>query len=154
GSNDLRLVYNMPRLLSAPQFRSYWVQRNTADLRGFSSGVADLERAQGEFRERRGLLRASAATQVDEAAAGQLLALVPDDAGLYRAWAKPSADRVVRWMEEKLFASAAGPGVTVKTAPGVSTSADAGSEQDLETRIDEAPLNDDREARAFAAVAA
>ena len=152
GANDLRLVYNLERLMPSFYFRSYWVQRNGTTLREFSSGLADLERARGEMRERRVLIRATPTTGSagNEAAAGQLLVLVPDDAGLYRAWLRPSADQAERWIEEKLFAAIAAPGPRVTEAPGLASATDAGSEQDLETRIDEAPLTDDRGARAFA----
>ena len=57
GDRDLRLVYNLDRLTQTPHFRSYWLQRNTAALREFSSGIADLERTGAEVRERRVLLR-------------------------------------------------------------------------------------------------
>ena len=59
GANQLRMVYNLERLIATPHFRSYWIQRNVSDLREFRCGLADLERAsRGEMRERRVLLRA------------------------------------------------------------------------------------------------
>lgn len=140
---DLRLIYNMAALARTYQFRSYWVQENVPDLREFSSGLADLERAQGEFRERRILLRAapSESAQSAESVTGQLLAAVPDDAGLYRAWLHPAADQVAEIIGEKLFPSAiASAGPPSKSAPVVSETADAGSEVDLESRIDQRPL--------------
>ncbi len=92
GPSDLRLVYNMASLARTYQFRSHWVQGNVPELRQFSSGLADLERARGEIRERRVLLRATPeqATENSESATGQLLAAIPDDAGLYRAWLHPA----------------------------------------------------------------
>ncbi|HWZ32171.1 MAG TPA: hypothetical protein VNX18_12595 [Bryobacteraceae bacterium] len=146
GSNDLRLVYNLERLLATPHFRSYWVQRNNSVLREFSSGLADLERVRGEVQERRVMLRMNPAAAVsDEASTAQLLAMVPDDAGFYRAQVGPGVDRVVRWIEEKLLGAAVAPAPESKTAPVVTASGEAGSEQDLETRIDTAPFNDDRD---------
>jgi hypothetical protein len=150
GTNQLRLVYNLDRLIATPHFRSYWIQRNSGDLREFGSGLADLEQAGGEFRERRVLLRsASGAAVTDESAAGRALALVPDDAGFYRAWIRPAAASVEQAISERIFASTALAGVASTSAPEVSAQAEAGSEEDLETRIDEAPLADDRDTTTF-----
>jgi hypothetical protein len=170
GSNDLRLVYSLGRLEQVPQFRSHWVQRGTS-LREFSSGLADLERANGEVRERRVLLRANPAAAIsDESATGRLLAAVPDDAGFYRARLVSSsavsnsglsssaasgssyadAEQVEKSIEEKIFAATAPPKLRNDFAPQVELEHEQGSEQDLETRIDQPPLSDDRVARAFA----
>ncbi len=149
GQGDLRLVYNMTGLARSYQFRSYWVQQNVPELRQFSSGLADLERVPGEIRERRVLLRVTPSddTEGDEAVIGQLLAAVPVDAGLYRAWLHPSPDRAAQSIEEKLFPPAiASATPDSKLAPVVSETADAGSELDLETRIDQRPLAENRDA--------
>lgn len=154
GPRDLRLVYNMERLASTFQFRSHWIQRNAQELREFRSGIADLERTAGEVRERRALLRGTAAADLSgaESAAGQLLAMVPDQAALYRAWSQPSASQALQRISEKLFA-ASGNAVRRQTfAPGISTEFDSGSETDLETRIDEPPIEDDRAASALIAL--
>lgn len=141
GPSDLRLVYNMASLARTFQFRSHWVQNNVPDLRQFSAGLADLERARGEIRERRVLLRATPEeAAADEAATGQLLAAIPADAGLYRAWLRPAGVQAAQWIEEKLFPSSAGAAPELKSAPVVSETPDAGSEIDLESRIDERPL--------------
>jgi hypothetical protein len=147
GPADLRLVYNMASLARAYQFRSHWVQGNVPELRQFSSGVADLERAGAEIRERRVLLRATPAEATDsnEKATGQLLAAIPGDAGLYRAWLRPSSAQASLWIEEKLFPSATSSTPRSKSAPGFSETQDAGSEVDLESRIDERPLTEDRD---------
>lgn len=166
GANDLRLVYSLDRLEQAPQFRSHWVQRNAAALREFSSGLADMERANGDMRERRVLLRANATAAIsDESATGQLLAAVPDDAGFYRARlvsgsavsnsgpagsSYVDADQVEKSIEEKIFAATGPPKARNDFAPQVAAERESGSEQDLETRIDQPPLADDRVARAFA----
>jgi hypothetical protein len=151
GSNDLRLVYDLDRLEQVPQFRSHWVQRNAAALREFSSGLADLERANGEIREHRVLLRANAAAAIsDESATGQLLAAVPDDAGFYRARLVPGSEEAEKAIEEKIFAATAPAKPRNDFAPQVEGERQSGSEQDLETRIDQPPLSDDRVARAFA----
>jgi hypothetical protein len=147
GQNDLRLVYNMTSLARTYQFRSHWVQGNVPDLREFSSGLADLERVRGEIRERRVLLRAtpSEATENAESATGQLLAAIPDDAGLYRAWLRPSSAQAANWIDEKLFAQPSASAQRSKTAPVVAETEAAGSEVDLESRIDERPLAENSE---------
>jgi len=146
GPNDLRLVYNMSSLARTYQFRSHWVQSNVPELRPFASGLADLERVRGEIRERRVLLRATPAeADANENATGQLLAAVPDDAGLYRAWLHPQAGQAAQWIEEKLFPSATSSGPQSKRAPGFSETADAGSEVDLESRVDERPITETRD---------
>ncbi len=151
GPGELRLVHNLDRLEQAPQFRSNWVQRNSRDLSEFSSGLADLDRSSGAFNERRVLLRGnSSAAIADESATGQLLAAVPDDAGFYRARLHPADQDAEQAIEEKIFASTAPAKRRDDFAPGVEHTAESGSEQDLEMRIDEPPLTDDRVARAFA----
>jgi hypothetical protein len=150
GENQLRMVYNLERLVATPHFRSYWIQRNSHDLREFSSGLADLDRTGGEFQERRVLLRATAGVAIpDESAAGRALAMVPDDAGFYRAWMKPRAERVEQAIAERIFVNTAVAGVVTSNAPVVSNQAEEGNQEDLETRIDEASLADDRDATAF-----
>ena len=146
GPSDLRLVYNMTSLARTFQFRSHWVQNNVPDLRQFSAGLVDLEHARGEIRERRVLLRAAPEEAVaNETAAGQLLAAIPDDTGLYRAWLHPMGVHAEQWIEEKLFPSETGSAPSSKSAPTVAETADAGSEIDLESRIDERPMANNRD---------
>jgi len=57
---DLRMVLNVPLLVKSPHFRSYWIQRNTADLKSYSAEVADIRRSPTEIREDRVLLKANA----------------------------------------------------------------------------------------------
>jgi len=155
AAGELRLVYNMDRLLETPHFRSYWVQRNSPALKEFSAGAADLDRMRGSFQERRVMLRAAAQAAVtDEGPAGQLLAMVPDEAGFYRATLKPPAEQAARWIAGNFMSATPGAAVEPKSAPSVQNTAEAGTEQDLETRIDVEPLNDDRDARALERVAA
>jgi hypothetical protein len=151
GPNDVRLVYNLTRLLATPQFRSYWIQRNANALREFSAGLSDLERARAEFRERRVMLRVNPAAAIqEESAAGRVLAAIPDDAGFYRARLRPAGDEAAQWIEQDVFKAGIAAGPASKLAPRAGVTADEGTEQDLETRIDEPPLTDDRESRAFA----
>ena len=146
GPNDLRLVYNMTSVARTFQFRTHWVQNNVPELRQFSAGLADLERAGGEIRERRVLLRSTPEQPAEsETATGQLLAAIPDDAGLYRAWLRPAGLLAEQWIEEKLFPTATGTGPQSKSAPAVAETQDAGSEIDLESRIDERPITENRD---------
>jgi hypothetical protein len=147
GQNDLRLVYNMATLARTYQFRSHWVQGNVPDLREFSSGLADLERVRGEIRERRVLLRTtpSESTESAESATGQLLPAIPDDAGLYRAWLNPSSTQAANRIEEILFTQPSASAQRSKIAPMIAETGSAGSEVDLESRIDERPFTENRD---------
>jgi hypothetical protein len=147
GQSELRLVYNMTNLAKTYHFRSHWIQGNVGELRQFSSGLTDLDRTRGEVRERRVLLRASASepTESAEGPAGQALAAVPDDAGLYRAWLRPAGAFAESIVEEKLFPAAASAAPKGKYAPIVNNTPDTGNEVDLESRIDETPLTEARD---------
>lgn len=139
---DLRMVMNLEALARSPHFRSYWIQRNVPELRAFTAGVSDLFRSPTEIREERVFLRAGQPAQAATPAGSvdPLLALVPPDAGLYRAWAAPSADSAVDLLARKMLAPRAGAGVPTRSAPRVSLSGgEVGTEADLETMIDEPP---------------
>jgi len=79
-----------------------------------------------------------------------VLATIPDDAGFYRATLHPTGGEAETSIEEKIFSATVAPKPHVDFAPPVEIEQNAGSEQDLETRIDQPPLTDDRVARAFA----
>jgi len=146
GPNDLRLVYDMASLARNYAFRSHWVQDNVPDLHQFSSGLADLERVRGEIRERRVLLRTTPGEAAEnETPTGQMLAAIPDDAGIYRVWLHPAGSQAAQWIEEKLFPSATASAPQSKSAPIVAETSDAGSDVDLETRIDERPVTENRD---------
>ncbi len=94
---ELRLVMNLAALVRSPYFRSYWVQRNTSEVRQYGAGIADVFRSPAEIREERVLVRfGQAPPAVRSEAMGQALRLVPDDAGLFRAWANPTSERRAR----------------------------------------------------------
>jgi hypothetical protein len=172
GATDVRMVYNLEKLTRTPQFRSHWVQGNTRELAEFSAGVTDLEIARGEFRERRVLLRAAPSPDPTEleAAVGQLARLAPDDAGFYRVrvGVGPFSGEEAQAIEEKLFASATGGGPRTTRAPPAPTQPEpeptgeseaerlspeaTGDVQNLEVRIDQPALADDRGAVAFRAL--
>jgi hypothetical protein len=142
---DLRLVMNLESLVESSHFRSYWVQRNTSEVRHFLSGVADIHRTPAEIREDRIFLKRPGVPEdlppADTiAAAASLAPLAPDDAGLYRIWAKPPAADVAALLESHILDPHATGDIEVRYAPPEEQSASAGSEADLETRIDEPPL--------------
>ncbi len=171
-AGDLRLTLDLQTLARAPQFRSYWIQQNTPDLRAYRAAICDLRRTPSEIREERMMLRmesAAAPAALDSAIAG----MIPSGAGLYRMWSAPSVDQVVAALRHKVLRPgpefpSGSPGGTVAVAPQSndddadaattdddtddSDAADADSDspqdppqvaapsEDLETRIDEAPL--------------
>ena len=138
---EFRMVLNMRRLLDSVYFRSYWIQRNASELKPYTAGVVDLFREAGQLREERMLIREAPETPRAEAAVAHVLAWSPDDVGLRRAWAEPSTSEVAELVRRKIVS----PGVTLsreqRHAP-LSASPDAviGSTADLETRIDQQPL--------------
>lgn len=136
---DLRLVTNLEALVKEPHFRSYWVQENVSELKQYASAVSDLVRTPTEVREERVLVRAGEAPlPAGGPALGDLVRLVPDAAGLYRAWATPSPEAATTLIVEKIVATSGASALRDRTAPRVSRAAMvAGSEGDLESRIDE-----------------
>lgn len=137
---ELRLTMNLTALTRSPHFRSYWIQRNVSDLRQFGAGIVDLFRSPGEIREERTLLRfGEAPPAVSGDALRQVLRLAPDDAGFYRAWANPSADDAFRLLLTRVIDPTASLGRVSEAAPAAAVAVNAGSENDLETRIDETP---------------
>jgi hypothetical protein len=142
---ELRMVHNFNRVVRTPYFRSYWVQRNARDLNQFGAFIADLDRSPAEFRERRTLLRDEPAADLRpaEGSVAELLRYVPAEAGVYRAWARPGAETVVTLIAEKLAPSAQGSGDS-RFAPNIADlDAFTGTEQDLDTRIDETAVEAD-----------
>ncbi|MGH9628457.1 MAG: hypothetical protein ACRD7E_08985, partial [Bryobacteraceae bacterium] len=133
---EIRMVMNMPAILRTPYFRSYWIQRNVSDLRPYSAVVSDIFREAREIREERVFLRGQPAENgpVREEGVAQLLAYVPPDAGLYRAWAAPPRTLVLSLIESKLVS----PGLD---SGEPAAAAFTGTEADLETRIDQEPLD-------------
>jgi hypothetical protein len=143
---ELRLVLNLESLVKSVYFRSYWVQRNVSELNQFSAGISDLTRDPQKIVEDRVLLRlndASASQPPDAArrALAELVQMAPATAGLYKAWAAPPVDFTASLIERKLLAPQAKPQVNQRYAPEASSTGEAaGTEADLETRIDEPPL--------------
>jgi len=143
---DVRLVMNLPLLVKSPHFRSYWIERNVAELKPYSAEVTDVHRSATEVREDRILLKTNPPAGAEplpaaRSALGELIGMVPAQQGLYLAWKDPTSDMVLNLVQQKVLVPHTGPGVASQIAPSVaSTPGQAGSESDLETRIDVAPL--------------
>jgi hypothetical protein len=142
SAGELRMVMNFDKLSKSPHFRSYWVQQNITELKQYSAAIADAGRASGELRENRVLIRGSEiAADWNEAAVGEISRLAPANAGIYRAWASPSSEQAFELIRRKLLEPHPESQVASKTAPAVALGDGAvGDEADLETRIDEPPL--------------
>jgi hypothetical protein len=146
GAGDLRLVMDFAALGRSPHFRSHWIQRNVSLVRQYTSGISDLFLGSAADREERLLFRAAA--PAESAADGQPLAdvlrLVPDDAGFYRGWISPDAHDALELLTAKLLNPAvASAGRSPDLAPSAPNAASqAGSEADLDTRIDEPEYSD------------
>jgi hypothetical protein len=139
---ELRMVMNFDKLSKSPHFRSYWIQQNISELKQYTSAISDAGRASGELRENRVLLRgAEIAPDWNESAVSEITRLAPASAGVYRAWASPTADQAFELIRRKLLEPRPDSQIPSKTAPTVALGDGAvGSETDLETRIDEPPL--------------
>jgi hypothetical protein len=145
---ELRLVMNLDALVASESFRSYWVQRNASLVRRYWAGVADMKRTGGNITESRVFLRKPDAAEPALADAGaavsSMLALVPPEAGLYRAWRAGEPSETAALIVQKLIAPQPERWRDWRDAPlAVSPDSPAGSEGDLETRIDEQPLPPD-----------
>jgi len=135
---DLHMLLDLQRITATPAFRSYWVQRNVSDTRQYRAAVVDLYREPHSFREERVLLPNASVndvpTQPDLAA---VEALVPARAGVYRATALPRPEDALATLDEKLLTRSTSSVVESTAAPAADLSvSQAGSESDLETRID------------------
>lgn len=142
-AGDLRMVLNLEKIVPSPYFRSYWVQRNIADMKQYSSAVSDLFRSDTEYREERVLVKKVAPTgrtAENDGAAGvaELARLVPAQAGIYEVKANPSPADCFAFLETKILAPHLGPPAAEKRAPAAAlTNGDTGGGSDLETRIDQ-----------------
>jgi hypothetical protein len=142
---ELRLVMNLESLVNSVYFRSYWIQRNVSDVRQYWTGVADITRPNEGITERRVFLRAP---DVRHPQAGgsvsDLLALVPPEAGMYKASLVTAPSDAAALLVQKLIAPQTRGPRDERYAPGaIPADTAAGSESDLEARIDEQPLPSD-----------
>jgi len=142
---ELRLTMNLETLVENTYFRSYWVQRNTTDVRRLLSGVADIYRTSSDIREQRLFLKRPGVAEdlppAEAIAAVTALAqLAPDDAGLYRIWAGPRASDAAALLESHILNPRPRSETIPIYAPSGEQPTGAGNETELETRIDEPPL--------------
>jgi hypothetical protein len=142
---DLRLVMNLETIMRTPYFRSYWIQRNNTLLKPYWAGIADARLTPTDIREDRVLLRSTAEPgppAASSAGVAALARLVPDDAGLYRAWAAPEVSTVAELIRDRLLEPEVSHTAFSRNAPWVPETPNAGGGSDFETRIDEPPLAD------------
>jgi hypothetical protein len=153
-AGDLRMILNMKKIVAAPHFRSYWIQSNVKEMGQYSAAVSDLYRSGKDYREERVLSRkpvgsdsakSESAQQLASPEATQavadLLRLVPDDAGVYRAAANPGAGESLGLLQSKLLAPQTSSGGAGNLAPRVNlTGGEVGNTSDLETHIDQLPV--------------
>ena len=148
GAGDLRLVMDFAALGRSPHFRSHWIQRNVSLVRQYTSGISDLFLSAGAIREERLLFHAAAPStesSADSQPLAEALRLVPDDAGFYRGWAGPEPGETLALLTAKLLNPAV---ARAERSPDLAPSAPsgataAGSEADLDIRIDEPEFPDD-----------
>jgi len=146
---ELRLAMNLDSLVKSVYFRSYWIQRNASVVSRYWAEVADVKRTADTITETRVLLGAPDAANPGRAVSGSdavssLLAWVPPDAGLYRASPAGEPSEVAALIVRKLIAPQPQRMGDWRDAPApVSPDNPAGSESDLEMRIDEQPLPPD-----------
>jgi hypothetical protein len=144
NSGELRLVMNLESLVKSVYFCSYWVQRNVSEISKYWTGVVDANRSGEDITESRVFLRspdANPAAEPGSATIGNLLPLVPPDAGFYKAWGGGGPSGVAGLIVEKLIGRIQKEEEDWRYAPlAISLDSRAGSETDLETRIDEPPL--------------
>ncbi len=143
NAGELRLVMNLEALVRNDYFRSYWVQRNASAVRRYWAGVADVRRTNGAITETRVFLHAPQSAQSEGAPAlpADLLALVPPEAGMYKASTLGDSSELAALIVQKLIGPQIQRTRDWRDAPmAVSPDMRVGSEGDLETRIDEQPL--------------
>jgi hypothetical protein len=121
---EVRIVANIATLDRSPHFRSYWVQQNITELKQFAAFVSDLNRASGELREERVLVRNEApdTTGEESAVLGGVLPLVPATEDFYQAWAAPKPQQVSALIAAKLLAPRSGLKPKLEAAPAPDSS--------------------------------
>ena len=138
---ELRLVEDLAALTRSPYLRSYWVHDNLPELGQYRAGRADIRFAPEAVVEERLLVRDEPREPVESAALGDLVKLIDDDAGLYRAWAEPDPAAALELLRRKILAPGSDAGAASFGAFGGGFSPDAPMEGDaaLERRIDQPP---------------
>jgi hypothetical protein len=143
-AGDLRMVLNLEELVPSGYFRTYWVQQNITGLKQYSAAVSDLYRSSRQYREERVLIKkeepGQASPPVGPAAVADVVRLVPSEAGIYRAEANPTSDAVFALLETRLLGPHLGLVPASQVAPQVRLTSGEQGGSDLETRIDQAPV--------------
>jgi hypothetical protein len=141
---ELRLAMNLELLVKSVYFRSYCIQRNASTVRQYWAGIADVARSGDDLTESRVFLRtpeAPAPVAIDSGAVSNMLALVPPEAGLYKVSPAGEGGELAALIVQKLIGPRPQRSSDWRDAPSAaSLDSRAGSEADLETRIDEQPL--------------
>jgi hypothetical protein len=140
------MVLNLEKIVPSPYFRSYWIQQNITDMKQYRTAVTDLFLSAKEYREERVLLKKTAtgeqkSTDQSAASVAELVRLLPASAGVYEAKANPTSDFCFNLLETKLLEPHIGPAPAEQIAPQVQlASGETGSGTDLETSIDQVPV--------------
>jgi hypothetical protein len=140
---DLRMVMNLQNLAIAPHFRTYWIQQNITEMRGYAGAVSDLYREGQVYREERVILPVNNDKEPGPSASAvtALLSSVPSDYGFYQA-GPADTKRALAVLEQKILAPRFGAARIERLAPQVQlTSGQTGAGTDLETRIDVEPAS-------------
>jgi hypothetical protein len=146
---ELRLVMNLESIVKSVYFRSYWIQRNVSDVSRHWAGLSDISRSDGNLVEDRVFLRAPDGAEQNSAVANSssvsiLLALVPPEAGVYKVSPVRDLPNAAALIVQKLIGTQPQRSRDWREAPSaIPEDQRAGSEADLETRIDEQPLPQD-----------
>ncbi|MBX9700568.1 MAG: hypothetical protein K2X74_14105, partial [Acetobacteraceae bacterium] len=139
GARDLRLIAHLERLVKTPHFRSYWAPGNITALSAYRSSISNVTREGDRWTEHRVLLRAQPSAEVPDAAPlVHLLPLADRSAGYYDLRANPSVEETLGRTAARFFlpeGTTREPAREAPPAPDIDST--AGSELDLETRIDE-----------------
>ena len=155
-AGDLRMVLNLEKIVPSPYFRSYWVQENISGMKSYTAVVSDLFRSGKEYREERVLLKkvGEAGSTTDKGkAVSDLVRLVPEGVGIYEAQPCSSIDQCLDVLKTKVLAPHSGPVPPEQLAPVAQlTSGETGSSSDLETRIDQTPVQHNSDAEGTAAL--
>lgn len=138
---DLRMVMHLEEIAKTPHFRTYWIQQNITATRGYESGVSDLYRSAGEYREERALVRKSRESDSgSNSAAADLAQLAPPESGFFSSQLQPSSDEVIAAIEQKVLMPRSGPAPASEIAPTANLSdGTTGSANSLEEHIDVPP---------------
>jgi hypothetical protein len=145
AAGDLRMILNLDKIVPSPYFRSYWLPQNITDMSHYSAAISDLTREGREYREERILLKkvtTEPGPATGAAAVADLLRLVPPKAAFYEAKADPDANDSLAWLTANLLSPRLDASTTQKLAPEVELgNGEAGSAENLETRIDQPPTS-------------